>query len=205
MHGDLFGRHSHGCHLRGKIMAHREQPRRLMRGLHHLRGRKTFPAPEGDVAPARLDRERQAQFTRDDCGGGAIGEEELRIDEGEGRLGMEHAGQRQHGPRDGSRIAACADARDQGEVRAVDGDAAFLGHLRQLCESAVAAQRQRGQADGVHHRHPPVPALRQRLDRARDEGAEPRVHRVGIERREDEDVLHACLSIRAHVKAFSPA
>jgi hypothetical protein len=41
-------------------------------------------APVVNVRSARLDRQRQAQRPRDPCGGGAIGIEELRVDDVEG-------------------------------------------------------------------------------------------------------------------------
>ena len=201
MHRDLACIHSHHRHLACQIMADREQAGGGLGGVHHLLAGKALFAPEADIAPPRLDRQRQAHRFGDDRGGRAIGEEELRVDQIDRGFGMDDLHQRQCSAGNGGRIAARADARDQGEMRAVDGDPALGACRRQIGQRTVAPQGERWEADRIDQRHPPVPALGQRLHRTRHEGPEARIDRVGIERREAEDVFHIALPAPARVKA----
>src|SRR5690606_41536951 len=81
---------------------------------------------------------------------------------------------------------------------AVYGHTAFVRRRCGPCQRAVAAEREGGHADRVDHRHVPVAACRERFHLPRDERAEARLVRVGIERGDREDAPH---SLRTSISA----
>ena len=91
-----------------------------------------------DIRASGLDRQGQAERSGNPRGGGAVGIEELRIDQIEGLCGVQSAGERQDGADNCSGIKPAANARNQAKARAQHSHPAALFLGGQAGECAIA-------------------------------------------------------------------
>ena len=186
MDGDLGRIDADGGHIAAHRVGDGKQARGFRAGFDHLRPCRGIMAEMADVGAAGLDRKGEAEGIGDAHRRGAVGIEELRVDDVEWAVlhGSEDRA------RDRCRVEARAVARDQGEARAQDGEAVPLLGRRQIAKRAVAPvkrQRKGGQADRGDDREVDPGLCGERAKALLDEQAEVGARGVGEEGCDAED------------------